>query len=275
MNEASCNNMSQNKSRRWRLLRVMSLLLLSVVLSRGMCQAQSLPPLQSEGFAEQVSGTDSSSSGFVAQILRWYDAHMNYVAVGALMTVESSFVPFPSEVVIPPAVFVAANPESASGMRIWLIVLVGTIGALIGAFINYFLSRWLGRPIIYAFVDSRLGHMLMLSGEKMERAEAYFNKHGNLSTLVGRLVPVVRQLISIPAGLAKMNIGAFTLYTALGALLWNTILAIIGYYAYRVGQLSVIKEYSHELSVVLLVLVCVVVGFYVVRALVRRKRKQE
>ena len=177
------------------------------------------PPRQSAptaGLAEQVNGTDDTNTGFVERILKWYDANMNYYAVGILMTVESSFIPFPSEVVIPPAVFVAANPESAGSMKIWLIVLIGTLGAMLGAFINYYLSRWLGRPIIYAFVDSKLGHLLMLSGAKMEKAERYFHDHGNVSTLIGRLVPVVRQLISITAGLAKMPVGEFALFTFLG-----------------------------------------------------------
>ena len=123
-----------------------------------------LLPLQAQTHvAEQVRGTDSSSTGFVADLLEWYDANMNYTAVGALMTLESSFVPFPSEVVIPPAVYVACNPETKGGMKIWLIVLIGTLGAMLGAYINYFLSRWLGRPIIYAFARSRVGHLLQLS----------------------------------------------------------------------------------------------------------------
>ena len=229
---------------------------------------------QPAGIAEAVHGDDSTSSGFVADLLHWYDAHMNYQAVGLLMTLESSFVPFPSEVIIPPAVYVACNPESASGMNLWIIVLIGTLGAMFGAFINYFLSRWLGRPIIYAFVNSRLGHTLMLSGEKMERAEAYFNKHGNISTLIGRLIPVVRQLISIPAGLAKMNIGSFALYTFIGAGVWNCILALLGYLAYQAADPTVIERYSHLLSIIILVLVglgCL----YVVYRIVRKKRRRQ
>lgn len=226
----------------------------------------------SAGLAEQVNGTADTGAGFVARILKWYDANMNYYAVGILMTIESSFIPFPSEVVIPPAVFVAANPASTGGMKIWLIVLVGTLGAMLGAYINYYLSRWLGRPIIYAFVDSKVGHMLMLSGEKMEKAEKYFNDHGNVSTLIGRLVPVVRQLISIPAGLAKMPLGSFSFFTFLGAFLWNSILAVIGYYAYKIGQLSIIKEYSHTLGVIFLVLVCIAIAFFVVRGIIRKKK---
>ena len=225
------------------------------------------------GIAETVHGDDSASTGFVADLLHWYDAHMNYAAVGILMTVESSFIPFPSEVVIPPAVYVACNPDSASGMNLWIIILVGTIGAMLGAFINYYLSRWLGRPIIYAFVNSRWGHLLSLSGEKMERAEAYFNKHGNVSTLSGRLIPVVRQLISIPAGLSKMNVGGFALYTLIGAGVWNCILALLGYIAYRVADPSVIERYSHLLSVIILALVGIACLYVLVRVIVKRSRR--
>lgn len=224
------------------------------------------------GVAEAVRG-DTASSGFVSTALHWYDAHMNYWAVGGLMAVESSFVPFPSEVVIPPAVYVAANPEGKSGMKIWLVVLFGTLGALLGALINYFLSRWLGRPIIYAFVDSKWGHMLQLSGEKMERAEKYFNEHGVVSTLVGRLIPVIRQLISIPAGLSKMNIWAFMLYTTLGALVWNCVLALLGWLAYQAADPSVIERYSSLLSYVIIGVFVVAVGYFAVRYFIKKRKK--
>lgn len=236
-----------------------------------MVDNQNLP--EAINVAEQVRGDNEASTGFVAKLLHWYDAHMNYYAVGALMTVESSFVPFPSEVVIPPAVYVASDPESKSGMKIWVIVLFGTLGAMLGAFINYYLSRWLGRPIIYKFVDSKLGHVLMLSGEKMEKAEAYFNKHGNISTLIGRMVPVVRQLISIPAGLAKMNVGAFALFTFIGAFAWNCILALLGYLAYQAADPSVIEKYSHTISIVLLGLVAVFVLYVALKILVRFRKQ--
>ena len=190
------------------------------------------------------------------------------------MAVESSFIPFPSEVVIPPAVYVAANPKGKSGMIIWLVVLVGTLGALLGALINYFLSRWLGRPIIYAFVDSKWGHLLRLSGEKMERAEKYFNDHGVVSTLVGRLIPVVRQLISIPAGLSKMNIWAFMLYTTIGALVWNCVLALLGWLAYQAADPSVIERYSTMLSYVIIALFAAVVIFFVIRYFIKKRSKQ-
>ena len=220
-----------------------------------------------------AESVDTNRSGWVASVLHWYDAHMNYMAVGGLMTLESSFIPFPSEVVIPPAVYVASNPDSAGGMKVWLVVLFGTLGALLGALINYFLSMWLGRPIVYAFAESKLGHLLQLSKEKVQRAEVYFNDHGVVSTLVGRFIPVIRQLISIPAGLSRMNLGAFCLFTTLGALAWNCILALLGYLAYKAADPSVIEKYSHQLSIIIVALFAAVVLFFVVRALVKKRKK--
>jgi len=244
------------------ILMLAALMMLAVPMARAQ---------QSVGVAEAV---DSTKSGWVASVLHWYDAHMNYWAVGGLMTLESSFVPFPSEVVIPPAVYVAANPESKGGMKIWLVVLFGTVGALLGALLNYFLSMWLGRPIVYAFAESKLGHLLQLSKEKVQRAEVYFNEHGVVSTLVGRFIPVIRQLISIPAGLSRMNLGSFCLFTTLGALAWNVILALLGYLAYKAADPSVIEKYSHQLSIIIVVLFVAVVAFFVLRAVIRKKKKQ-
>lgn len=251
-----------------------TILLLALVLTAGMGlraqnDVEAVP--QTSSIAEQVRSDDTA--GFVAKALKWYDANMNYTAVGALMTVESSFVPFPSEVIIPPAVYVASNPESRGGMKVWLIVLIGTLGAMLGAYINYFLSRWLGRPIIYKFVDSRVGHLCGLSGEKMERAEKYFNDHGNVSTLVGRLIPVIRQLISIPAGLAKMNVASFSLFTFVGAAIWNVILAVLGYAAYQAADPTVITRYSKQISVIIIVVFVAVAAFLVVRAVIRKRKK--
>lgn len=246
---------------------LLSLLFAAFVLAAPLASAQT------SNVAEAVRG-DSASSGWVASVLHWYDAHMNYLAVGGLMTLESSFIPFPSEVVIPPAVYVALDEKSQSGMNWWLVVLFGTLGALLGAFINYFLSMWLGRPIIYAFAESKLGHLLQLSKEKVQRAEVYFNDHGNLSTLVGRFIPVIRQLISIPAGLAKMNFGAFALFTGLGALAWNLVLALLGYLAHLAGDISVVERYSDEISIVIIALVAAVVVFFLIRYLLK-KRKTE
>lgn len=215
----------------------------------------------------------------IETITAWYSAHMNYASITALMTIESSFIPFPSEVVIPPAVYVAASPESAlcvTGnylLDVVLIVLFGTLGAMLGAIINYGLSVWLGRIIIYKFADSRLGHLCLLSSEKVQKAEAYFNEHGKVSTFVGRLIPGIRQLISIPAGLAKMHFGQFLLYTFLGAFIWNSILALLGYVAH--GQADLINQYSHELSVAILVLLGVVVVYFVAKKIIQSVKKRK
>ena len=209
---------------------------------------------------------------FIDTIIAWYSAHMNYASITALMAVESSFIPFPSEVVIPPAAFVAGQPDSVLCVTgtypvdVLLIVLFGTLGAMIGAIINYGLSVWLGRLIIYKFADSRLGHLCLLSGEKLEKAEAYFREKGNVSTFIGRFIPGIRQLISIPAGLSRMHFGAFLWWTFLGAFIWNCILAALGYIA--AGQMSLIKEYSHELSVAILVLLGAAIVYFVIKKLI-------
>ncbi len=213
----------------------------------------------------------------VDQIIAWYSAHMNYASITALMTIESSFIPFPSEVVIPPAAFVASQPDSllcATGnypLDVLFIVLFGTLGAMLGAVINYVLSIWLGRLIIYKFADSRLGHLCLLSSAKIEKAEAYFREHGKVSTFVGRLIPGIRQLISIPAGLARMHFGQFLLYTFLGAFIWNTVLALLGYLA--AGQMDLIKEYSHELSVAILLLLGAAVVYWIIKKVIARKKQ--
>ena len=212
----------------------------------------------------------------VDNIIAWYSAHMNYASITALMTVESSFIPFPSEVVIPPAVYVAGDTASqlcTTGVYpvdVLLIVLFGTIGAMLGAIINYALSVWLGRPIIYKFADSRLGHLCLLSSDKVQQAEQYFCDHGNMSTFIGRFIPGIRQLISIPAGLARMHFGSFLLYTFLGAFVWNCVLALLGYIAH--GQMDLINQYSHELSVAILILLGVVIVYFVAKFLIKRAK---
>lgn len=167
------------------------------------------------------------SDWFSAQfILDFFYQNAGYWLVFIFMVIESSFIPFPSEVVVPPAAYIAVT---RGDMNVVLIVLVATAGAVVGALINYGLSMWLGRPIVYAFANSRLGHACLIDKTKVERAEKYFDDHGALSTFIGRLIPAVRQLISIPAGLSRMNIGIFVIFTALGAAVWNCILAVLGY----------------------------------------------
>lgn len=217
-------------------------------------------------FAENNSNTTQNKS-IISQVEDWYSQNMNYVTVTVLMTIESSFIPFPSEVVIPPAAYVACN--EGSNMNILLIVLFGTLGSLLGALINYFLSKWLGRPIIYKFADSKFGHLCLLSVEKIQNAENYFNEHGNVSTFVGRLIPAIRQLISIPAGLARMNLSNFIGFTLLGAGIWNAVLAALGYFAH--GQQDLINKYSHELGYIIVGIVCLLIIFYIVKRVLKKK----
>ena len=184
------------------------------------------------------------------------------------MAIESSFIPFPSELVVPPAAYKALQP--GSGLNIALIVFFATVGALIGAYVNYFLAKILGRPIIYKFADSRLGHFLLLDVQKVEKAENYFREHGAISTFVGRLITVIRQLISIPAGLAKMKLAPFTLYTFLGAAIWNCVLALLGYFAH--GQKDIIEKYNSELAIALLGFGVLFIGYMVWNAVKPKKK---
>ncbi len=206
-------------------------------------------------------------------ILQWCLEHLNYWTITFLMTIESSAIPFPSEIVVPPAAYHAA---ATGEMNLFLIILFATLGAFLGAAINYFLSLWLGRPIIYKFADSRLGHMLTLDSSKISRAEEYFNAHGAVSTLVGRLIPVIRQLISIPAGLSRMNFAKFALYTSLGAGVWNIVLTLLGYFLERIVPedqlIDTVTKYSHEIGFGILALVVIAILFLIVRKKIKQTR---
>ena len=164
----------------------------------------------------------------ITELFLWVEAHLNYFWITVLMAIESSFIPFPSEVVVPPAAYFAST--EGSNLNIYLVVVFATLGALIGALVNYYLSVWIGRPLVYKFANSRFGHMCLIDEAKVVKAEQYFDKHGAISTFIGRLIPAVRQLISIPAGLARMNLAKFVLYTSLGAGVWNIVLASLGYW---------------------------------------------
>ena len=191
--------------------------------------------------------------------IAWCLEHLNYWVITLLMAIESSFIPFPSEVVVPPAAYKAATTGE---LNVFLVVVCATLGAIIGALVNYGLARYLGRPLVYRFAESRVGHMCLIDREKVENAERYFDEHGAVGTFFGRLVPAVRQLISIPAGLARMSLGRFVLYTTLGAGLWNSILAGMGWYIghYYSGQLEEkVAQYSGELKIVMLFLGAAVV----------------
>ena len=197
------------------------------------------------------------------EFIQWCLENLNYWTIALLMAIESSFIPFPSEAVVPPAAYKAAAGE----LNIWLVLLSATGGAVIGAYINYFLALWLGKPIVYKFANSRLGHMCLLDEQKVVKAEQFFVRYGVAATLVGRLVPAVRQLISIPAGLARMNLAKFTLYTAIGAGLWNAVLAAMGYYLQSVvpyeEMLVLVEKYSHEIGYGIMAVVAIVLAILI------------
>ena len=169
---------------------------------------------------------------FFQTLFDWYMANLNYFTVALLMAIESTFLPLPSEVVVPFAAYKAGQGD----LNVFLVVFFGTVGALSGSLINYTLAYYLGRPLVYRFAGSKLGRVFLLTEEKIVHAEEFFIKNGKTSTFIGRLVPGVRHLISIPAGLAKMNLRDFMLYTFIGAGIWNIILALIGYYLYEIRE---------------------------------------
>ena len=195
----------------------------------------------------------------------WFVNNASYLFVFIFMVIESSFIPFPSEVVVPPAAYLAMQ---RGDMNIFAVVLVATAGALVGALINYVLSLLIGRPIVYAFANSRFRHACLINQAKVEKAESYFDKHGAVSTFVGRLIPAVRQLISIPAGIARMNIWVFCLYTSLGALVWNAILAGLGWWLSLHVSLdelyAAVEKYNSYLSLggLILLVLCVLYILY-------------
>ena len=214
--------------------------------------------------ASAVPEPKPEAKSAIEKVVSWYMDNINYGTITLLMTIESSFIPLPSEVVLPPAAYLASQDDS--DMNIVLVVVFATIGALLGAIFNYYFALFLGRPVIYRFANSRIGRMCLLSGEKIEKAENYFVKHGIMSTLIGRLIPGIRQLISLPAGLARMHFGRFLFYTFIGATAWNIILAILGYIAH--GNADLINLYSKEISyfmigaVFLFILYLVYNGFF-------------
>ena len=209
--------------------------------------------------------------------IQWCLDHLNYWTITLLMAIESSFIPFPSEVVVPPAAWKAA--AGSGGLNVWLVVLFATAGANIGALINYYLAKWLGRPIVYKFANSRFGHMCLIDDAKVRHAEEFFEKHGAVATFIGRLIPAVRQLISIPAGLARMKLTTFLFFTTLGAGIWNAVLAAIGYYLSKVPGIETeeqllekVNEYSHEIGLICIVLAIFVVGFLIYKGTAGHKK---
>ena len=208
----------------------------------------------------------------MSSLISWFFNHINYWVITLLMTLESTVVPVPSELVVAPAAYKAAEDGELS---VFLIVLFATLGADLGATINYVVARYLGRPVVYAFANSRLGRLCLLNDKKIQKTEDYFNEHGAVGTLIGRLVPGIRHLISIPAGLAQMNYSRFLLYTTIGAGVWNIILAALGYYMQSVlpqdQMLTAVEQYSHEIGLAMLGLFLLFIVYLVYKE--HRKKK--
>ena len=196
--------------------------------------------------------------------------NLNYGTILFLMLLESTVVPVPSELVVSPAAYHAAGGH----LNVWLVILFAPIGADLGASINYAAGYWLGRPIIYRFANSRLGHLCLLNQEKVEKSEHYFNDHGAVATITGRLLIGIRHLISIPAGLAKMNYWRFLLYTTIGAGVWHAILAALGWYLHSIVPESELNdrivEYGDYIKWTIIALVIAGIVFFVVRKYVKK-----
>jgi len=179
---------------------------------------------------------------------------LGYPGIFILMAMESSVIPIPSELVVPPAGFLAQKGE----MNMLAVILLGTLGSLAGAYANYFAAHYLGRPLLL-----RYGKYVLITEEKFAKVERYFKDHGEISTFIGRLIPVVRHLISLPAGLAGMHHTKFSFYTALGAGIWVTVLAFIGYFIGAEEEL--VMRYSRQALLVAMILSAALIAGYVVR----------
>lgn len=177
-----------------------------------------------------------------------------YTGIFVLMALESTVLPVPSELVLIPAGYLAHQGQ----MDFWLIVLASTVGSVVGASINYYAALWVGRPFL-----ERWGRYFFVRPELLHKTDAFFLKHGAVSTFTGRLIPGIRHLISLPAGLTRMNLGAFALYTALGAGLWSLILTLFGYFLG--GNEALIREYQHHITAGVILFVALIIGAYVWR----------
>ena len=198
--------------------------------------------------------------------------NLNYGTILFLMLLESTVIPVPSEFVVTPAAYHAAG----GNLDVFLVILFATIGADIGASINYVVAYFVGRPVIYSFANSRWGKMCLLSQEKVEKSEKYFDDHGIVATLTGRLIPGIRHLISIPAGLARMNYWKFLLYTTIGAGVWHSILAALGWYLHSIvpeEQLNdKISEYAEYIKIAIIAIVLLVIVYFGLKYYLKRKK---
>ena len=204
---------------------------------------------------------------FISSLL----SNLNYGTILFLMLLESTVVPVPSEFVVTPAAYHAASGQ----LDVWLVILFATIGADLGASINYVVAYYVGRPVIYRFANSRWGKMCLLNQEKVEKSERYFDDHGIVATLTGRLIPGIRHLISIPAGLANMNYWKFLFYTTIGAGCWHAILAGLGWYLHAIvpeNQLNdKIEEYAEYIKLLIVALVVLAILYFIVKNILKKK----
>jgi membrane protein DedA with SNARE-associated domain len=198
-----------------------------------------------------------------SSVTSWYLEHINYGTVVLLMSIESSFIPFPSEIVVPPAAYKAAQGT----LNVFGVFFAATAGALIGATFNYFFAYFLGRKVLYRLAETRIAHFLLITGNTLEKAESFFIKYGRSSTFIGRLIPAIRQLISLPAGFAKMDFKQFLLFTTLGSGIWNIILILLGYFLYT--QKELLAEYYTDISIVFLVCGIFFFGYMIYKGLKR------
>ncbi len=256
--------MNQNKSRYVALMLVAMFAMTMVAMAQGTA-------------TDVATAAPAAEPSWAENLYNWFKEHMNYWTIILLMAIESSIVPLPSEVVVPPAAYFSL--QANSNLDFWLVIVTATVGAYLGSAINYGLSMLIGRPIFYKFADSRVGHALMLNREKLEHAEQYFQRKGSISIFFGRLLPAVRHLISIPAGLSKMNFGTFSLFTALGAGIWNVVLAGLGYLLYRIvpddSQLfAQLEHYSHYLKIAGFALLGAAVAYIAYKVYKNKQKKK-
>ncbi len=206
---------------------------------------------------------------FISSLL----SNLNYGTILFLMLLESTVVPVPSEFVVTPAAYHAAS----GNLDVFLVILFATIGADLGASLNYIVAYYVGRPVIYRFANSKWGKMCLLNQEKVEKSEKYFDDHGIVATLTGRLIPGIRHLISIPAGLAKMNYWKFLLYTTIGAGVWHSVLAALGWYLHAIvpeEQLNdKISEYAEYIKIGIIVIVLLAIGYFLIQHFLKRKKE--
>lgn len=210
--------------------------------------------------------------------MNWFSSlmgNLNYWTVFLLMYIEGTVIPVPSELIVSPAAYHAA----AGHLDVALVIIFATLGAVLGSATNYVAAYYLGRPIVYRFANSKLGHLCLLNQEKIQKSEKYFNDHGVIATLTGRLLPGIRQVISVPAGLAKMKFWKFILYTTIGAGIWNCVLAALGWYLHSIvpeEQLNdKILEYNDHIKVVILSLFGLMVAYFIIKHFLNKRKKNK